>query len=74
MLVVVAESERFMPPIMEQGARVVRRLLEEDGAANLVVVPGTHMSSIQAVSKIDDPTLLAVLRFIADPRGSGAAH
>jgi acetyl esterase/lipase len=74
LLVVVAESERFMPPIMEQGARVVRRLLEEGVAANLVVVPGTHMSSIQAVGKSDDPTLAAILRFIADPRGSGAAH
>jgi acetyl esterase/lipase len=73
-LIIVADAERFMPPIMEQGARVVRRLLEEGVAANLVIVPGTHISSIEAVSKSDDPALLAILRFIANPAGSGAAH
>lgn len=73
-LIIVAEAERFMPPIMEQGARIVRRLMEEGVAANLVVVPGTHMSSIQTISRSDDPALRAILRFIGDPRVSGAAH
>ena len=45
-LVVVAEEERFMPPILEQGGRFVRRLLEHGVRADLVIVPGTHVSSI----------------------------
>lgn len=73
-LVVVADAERFMPPVMEQGARFVRLLLENDVPANMVVVPGTHMASIAAVSKPRDPALAAILHFIADPRGSAAAH
>ena len=73
-LVVVADAERFMPPVMEQGARFVRLLLENDVPANMVVVPGTHMASIAAVSKPGDPALAAILHFIADPRGSAAAH
>jgi arylformamidase len=73
-LIIVAEGERFMPPVMEQGARVVRRLLEYGVAANLVVVPGKHMSSIEHVSVAGDPAVAAILRFIEDPKGSAAAH
>jgi hypothetical protein len=63
-----------MPAIMEQGARLVRLLLENDVPANMVIVPGTHMSSIASISKPNDPALLAILNFIADPQHSGAAH
>ena len=73
-LIVVADAERFMPPVMEQGARVVRILLENNVPANLVVVPGTHESSIAGLGKDSDPALSAILRFIANPKGTGAAH
>lgn len=73
-LIILADAERFMPPVMEQGSRFVRMLLENNVPANLVVVPGKHMSSIAAVSTPGDPTLAAILKFIADPRGSAAAH
>jgi acetyl esterase/lipase len=63
-LVIVANDERFMPPIMEQGARFVRLLLENEIAADLVVVPGKHMSSIANVSKPGDPTFGAIMKFI----------
>lgn len=73
-LIVLADGERFMPPVMEEGSRFVRLLLENDVPANLVVVPGRHMSSIAAVSTPGDPTFAAILEFIGDPRGSSAAH
>jgi acetyl esterase/lipase len=73
-LVIVADAERFMPAVMEQGARFVRLLLEHNVAANLVVVPGTHSSSIASLNKPDDPSLRAILRFMADPAKSAAAH
>jgi acetyl esterase/lipase len=73
-LVVVADRERFMPPVVEQGARFVRLLLESNVAANMVLVPGDHVSSIEGVARPGDPTLAAVLGFIADPRGSAAKH
>ncbi len=66
-LVVLANAERFSPPVMEQGARFVKLLLEHNVAANLIVVPGDHVSSIEGVSRAGDPALAAILRFISDP-------
>jgi acetyl esterase/lipase len=73
-LVVVAEDERFMPSLLEQGARFVTKLLENNVPANLIVVPGSHVSSITDIAKPNDPTFAAIRRFISDPRGSGASH
>jgi acetyl esterase/lipase len=73
-LVVIAEDERFMPPVLEQASRFVRMLLENDVAANIAIVPGNHMSSVEAVSRAGDPALAAILKFINDPRGSAAKH
>lgn len=70
-LVVVARAERFFPPLLEQGARFVRRLLEADVPADLALVPGTHRSSIEELSGPDDPTFVAVRAFIRDPRAAG---
>lgn len=73
-LVLLADAERFMPPIAEQGARFVRRLLEHGVAADMVIVPGDHVSSIQNLSAPDDPAFAAIKRFIANPKGSAAIH
>lgn len=75
-LVVVAEAERFMPPILEQGARFVRQLLELDVPANLIIVPGKHMSSIANVEKPGDPAFQAIAAFIerSTPRERGALN
>jgi acetyl esterase/lipase len=70
-LVVVARAERFMPSVLEQGARFVRRLLELEIAADLVIVPGTHKSSIAAVGQPGDPTFNAIRAFIEHPSGAG---
>ena len=63
-LVVVAEEERFMPAILEQGARFVRRLLEIRRPADIVIVPGSHISSISNIGKPADPTFQAIRKFI----------
>jgi acetyl esterase/lipase len=63
-LVVVAEEERFMPAILEQGARFVRRLLEINRPADIVIVPGRHMKSIAAIGNPGDPTFAAIRKFI----------
>jgi acetyl esterase/lipase len=65
MLVVLAEAERFFPAILEQGARFVRLLLERDRPAELVIVPGRHMSSIESIGVANDPTFAAVHAFIS---------
>jgi len=71
-LVVVAERERFHPPILEQGARFVGLLYEHERPADLVLVPGTHMSSIAAIGEPGDPAFAAIRAFIADPLAAGA--
>ncbi len=64
-LVVVAEEERYAPPILEQGARFVRLLSREnDVDAELVIVPGKHYSSIENISKKGDPTFRAIVDFM----------
>lgn len=73
-LVVVARAERFFPAILEQGARFVRRLLEADVPADLVLVPGTHRSSIEDFPAPGDPTFAAIRAFIGDPRAAGAGE
>lgn len=66
-LVLLAERERFFPAVLEQGAKFARRLLELGRPADVVVVPGGHVSSIRDFGKPDDPALAAVLAFIRDP-------
>jgi acetyl esterase/lipase len=72
-LVVVAEADRFFPAILEQGAKFVRRLLELQRPADLVLVPGKHMTSIQNIGAPGDPTFAAIKKFIADPSAAGRA-
>jgi len=63
-LVVVAEAERVHPPILEQGAHFVRLLDEAGVHGELVIVPGKHMSSIEAIGRPGDPTFAAIRRFL----------
>lgn len=70
-LVVCADAERFFPSILEQGAKFVRRLLEMQRPADLVIVPGRHVTSIQDITKPDDPTFKAIKAFIDHPETTG---
>ena len=68
-LVIVAEEERFFPAILEQGARFVRQLLEERVDADIVIVPGKHMTSIAAIGQPGDPSFRAIRKLIAAHAG-----
>ena len=70
-LVVVAQAERFFPAILEQGAKFVRRMLEMDRPADLVLVPGKHMTSIQNLGAPGDPAFAAIKKFIDNPSAAG---
>lgn len=67
-LVVVADEERFAPAILEQGARFVRLLRQNNNNvdAEIIIVPGTHYSSIRDIILDNDPTFIAVMNFIKD--------
>ena len=71
-IVIVAEAERFFPSILEQGAKFVRRLLELKRPADVIIVPGRHMSSIQSIGAAGDPAFAAIRTFIAQPAMAGA--
>ena len=70
-IVVVADAERFFPSILEQGAKFVRRLLEMKRPADVIIVPGRHMTSIQQVTAAGDPTFAAIRKFIDQPNAAG---
>jgi len=70
-LIVIAEQERFLPPIMEQAAYFVGLLYEALRPADIVIVPGSHISSIADIAKPDDATFAAIVRFIQNPRAAG---
>ncbi len=67
MLVVAAHEEWFHPPILEQAAKVVRTLIDLGRPAELLLVPGTHMSSIAGVAA-GDSTFARIWRFMVDPK------
>lgn len=71
-LVVVAHKERFFPSILEQGARFVRLLLEAGVPADVAIVPGSHVSSVEDLAKPGDPGFERILAFIRDPKAAGA--
>ena len=73
-LIVVAEWERFMPPVLEQGSRFVRLLQENEVPAELVIVPGRHMSSVRNISNAGDPGYRAIREFLREPRSVGKAR
>lgn len=70
-LIVIANEERFRPPILEQAAHFVDLMYEAGRPADIVIVPGSHMSSIAAIGAPGDPTFQAILHFIEDPGAAG---
>lgn len=70
-LIVIAEQERFRPPILEQAAHFVDLMYRAQRPADIVIVPGSHRSSIADIVKTGDPTFAAIMRFISDPAAAG---
>ncbi|MEN8182271.1 MAG: hypothetical protein ABFS46_07010, partial [Myxococcota bacterium] len=62
---------RFRPPILEQAARFVDLMYEAGRPADIVIVPGSHSSSVAGLAEAGDPAFAAIERFIRDPGGAG---
>lgn len=64
-LVLVAEGERFFPPILRDGAEFVGRALAAGAEAELIVLENRrHMSAIEMMVTAEDPTLRLVVDFV----------
>ncbi len=68
-LVIVAEGERFAPPILEQGARFVRLILRAGRPADLVVLLGVeHMTTTTEMTRVGHPLTELLDRFVRSPK------
>jgi acetyl esterase/lipase len=64
-LVLIAEGERFFPPILRDGAEFVGRALSAGTEADLIVLEDRrHMSALEMMVTADDPTLRLVVDFV----------
>jgi acetyl esterase/lipase len=72
-LVLVAESERFFPSILEEGAHFVCRMRELERSADIRILPGRR--HITTTTGFQDPTDLVanlVAEFVRDPKATTA--
>lgn len=70
-LIVIAARERFLPPLLEQGAHFVRLMYEHLRPADIAIVPGTHKTSIADIVRPGDLTFAAIQAFIEHPTAAG---
>jgi acetyl esterase/lipase len=68
-LVLVAESERYMPAILEEGARFVRLLRERERSADLRILSGRrHVTTTTGFADPADTVGNLVAAFVRNPR------
>jgi acetyl esterase/lipase len=68
-LVLVAESERYMPSVLEEGARFVRLLRERERSADLRILPGRrHITTTTGFADPADMVGNLVAEFVRNPR------
>jgi acetyl esterase/lipase len=68
-LVLVAESERFMPSILEEGARFVRLLREQGRSADVRILAGRrHITTTTGFAAAADPVANLVAEFVKHPK------
>jgi acetyl esterase/lipase len=64
-LVLIAEAERFFPPILRDDAEFVGRVLAQGADADLVILANRrHMTAIQMMVTTDDPAVVKVIEFV----------
>jgi acetyl esterase/lipase len=69
-LIIVAEAERFTPPILEQGAAMVRRLHELGAPADIRILAGRrHITTTTHMREPGDPFTEMLVSFVHDPIG-----
>jgi acetyl esterase/lipase len=68
-LVLVAESERYMPPVLEDGARFVRLLRERGRSADLRILAGRrHVTTTTGFADPADAVGNLVAEFVRNPQ------
>ena len=68
-LVLVAESERFFPSILEEGARFVRLMRELERPADLRILAGRrHVTTTTGFADPNDAVANLVAEFVRDPK------
>lgn len=64
-LILIAEAERFFPPILRDAAEFVGRALVQGADADLVILANRrHMTAIQMMVTADDPAVVKVIAFV----------
>jgi acetyl esterase/lipase len=64
-LVLIAEAERFFPPILRDAAEFVGRARVHRADADLAVLEHRrHMTAIQMMVTVDDPAVVKVVEFV----------
>lgn len=72
-LVVVAESERFFPSILEEGARFVRLMRERERLADIRILAGRrHVTTTTGFAEPHDAVANLVAEFVRDPKAATA--
>ena len=70
-LVLLAESERFFPSILEEGARFVRLMREQQRSADIRIIPGRrHITTTTGFLDPGDPVANLVAAFVRDPKAT----
>src|SRR5262249_19457586 len=68
LLILVAEAERYQPPILGSGGEFVAAARKAGGRAEVdVLQERTHMTTIEKMVTTNDPTLLRIVQFIKQP-------
>lgn len=64
-LVLIAEAERFFPPILRDAAEFVGRALGHGAQADIAILANRrHMTAVQMMVSADDPGVLRVIEFV----------
>jgi acetyl esterase/lipase len=72
-LVLAAESERFFPSILEEGAHFVCRMRELERAADIRILPGRrHITTTTGFQDPADAVANLVAEFVHDPKATAA--
>ncbi len=75
MLILIAEGERFQPPILEQAKRFAEDMRGVGVPVEIMVLPGrVHMTALYQLADPKDPGLLKILGFVRDLSTEGADY
>lgn len=64
-LVLIADAERFFPPILRDAAEFVGRALVHGAQADIAILANRrHMTAVQMMVRTDDPAVIKVIEFV----------